>query len=612
MEELSIYDDTDTAERFRIDTAGKVGIGTNDPVALLHVSSGTSTTGPTLLLEADTNNDSTNNENANPQLKFSQDGKLITADIRLSGDAETANYGITNSLIIEARSNNTGVQTTAGSIQFATGGNADAVSGGETDGTVRLHINRIGNIGVGTTSPKAKLETNLVAGSANALMDANTVNDVQILRAPFSSDAANTSNAGAKWGLRLTGRNDGTFDNQKSGAIYAVSEDTLGYNRKVGLALHTSSHDANHAERVRIASTGNVGINTTSPDFLFDVHSPSSTHSAGDYPIGVFQGAIDHNALLKIKNNNANGSATAPKAGIDLDVQDHETGDGSNRNRAQFLLRARTASGTKGETVITAPRDFRIHVNNKATLTTSSGTQQSAGATVPGTLAMTVAENGRVGIGTTNAPTHTLQVLGTQRIEGQLMVGNSAHDNTIGNNVALHIKNDGVGARIRIEDKDSSNTYWDLLVDQGDSFAIYEGASEKVTLKEGGNFGIDNNAPAAKFQVQDFGMGTTATTVAVADTATVVDSFPKATFRTAKYLIQITQTISGVTKYQSSEIMVVHDGSTPIATEYAMIETGGILGTFDVDISGDNVELSVTMTAADSAAVKVARQCIVV
>jgi len=156
------------------------------------------------------------------------------------------------------------------------------------------------------------------------------------------------------------------------------------------------------AERLRIDTAGNVGINTTSPDFLFDVQSPTSAHAAGDYPIGVFQGAIDHSALLKIKNNNAGVGAAAPKAGIDLDVQDHEVGDGTNRNRALFVLRSRTNNGVNGETAISAPRDFRIHVNNKATLTASSGTQPSAGSNVPGTLAMIVQEDGDVGIGTSN------------------------------------------------------------------------------------------------------------------------------------------------------------------------------------------------------------------
>jgi len=108
---------------------------------------------------------------------------------------------------------------------------------------------------------------------------------------------------------------------------------------------------------------------------------------------------------------------------------------------------------------------------------------------------------GKVGIGT-NDPYHTLHVTGTQRINGQLMVGDSLDNNSIASNVALHIKNSGLGARIRIEDKDGNpNSYWDMLVDRGDSFAIYEGTHERFTFKEGGNAGFGNTDPTEKLDV---------------------------------------------------------------------------------------------------------------
>ena len=107
----------------------------------------------------------------------------------------------------------------------------------------------------------------------------------------------------------------------------------------------------------------------------------------------------------------------------------------------------------------------------------------------------------RLGIGISD-PVHTLHVSGTQRINGQLMVGDSLDDNSIASNAALHIKNSGLGARIRIEDKDGNpNSYWDMLVDRGDSFAIYEGTHERLTFKEGGNLGIGTTDPTEKLDV---------------------------------------------------------------------------------------------------------------
>ena len=91
-------------------------------------------------------------------------------------------------------------------------------------------------------------------------------------------------------------------------------------------------------------------------------------------------------------------------------------------------------------------------------------------------------------------------------------------------------------------------------------------------------------------------------TVAVT-TATAVDSWAAATYRSAKYLIQITQG----TNYQFSEIVVVHNGTTTTMTEYAVVETNGALGTFTSDISGGNARLLVTMASATSATISIDR-----
>jgi hypothetical protein len=91
-------------------------------------------------------------------------------------------------------------------------------------------------------------------------------------------------------------------------------------------------------------------------------------------------------------------------------------------------------------------------------------------------------------------------------------------------------------------------------------------------------------------------------TVAVT-TATAVDSWAAATYRSAKYLVQITQG----TNYQFSEIVVVHNGTTTTMTEYAVVETNGALGTFTSDISGGNARLLVTMASATSATISIDR-----
>lgn len=104
----------------------------------------------------------------------------------------------------------------------------------------------------------------------------------------------------------------------------------------------------------------------------------------------------------------------------------------------------------------------------------------------------------------------------------------------------------------------------------------------------------------------------TSTQVVNLNTVTTVDSFAKATFRSAKYLIQVSQG----TKYTTSEVLLAHDGTDSFMSEYAVIELGAsrIPMTVSTSISSGNVLLRVTITDAAStqATVKVARTLIAV
>lgn len=91
-------------------------------------------------------------------------------------------------------------------------------------------------------------------------------------------------------------------------------------------------------------------------------------------------------------------------------------------------------------------------------------------------------------------------------------------------------------------------------------------------------------------------------------TQTAIDTFDAAAYRSAKYVIQVTQGSS----YQVSEILVLHNGTTTSTAEYAMMNTGGLLGTFTTDISSGNVRLLATMASATAATINITRTTIVV
>lgn len=104
----------------------------------------------------------------------------------------------------------------------------------------------------------------------------------------------------------------------------------------------------------------------------------------------------------------------------------------------------------------------------------------------------------------------------------------------------------------------------------------------------------------------------TSTQAVTVNTVTTVDSFDKTVYRTAKYLVQVSQG----SKYTTSEVLLAHDGTTSYLSEYAVIELGGtvIPLTVSTSISASNVLLRVTITdaASTSATVKVARTLIAV
>ncbi len=76
------------------------------------------------------------------------------------------------------------------------------------------------------------------------------------------------------------------------------------------------------------------------------------------------------------------------------------------------------------------------------------------------------------------------------------------------------------------------------------------------------------------------------TAVASANTATTVDSFATATYRSAKYVAQASTTGG---KYQTSELLVIHDDTTAYLSEFGVVQTNGNVGTFITTISGGSV-----------------------
>ena len=86
------------------------------------------------------------------------------------------------------------------------------------------------------------------------------------------------------------------------------------------------------------------------------------------------------------------------------------------------------------------------------------------------------------------------------------------------------------------------------------------------------------------------------TGVSVGNAATTIDTFAVATYRSAKYVLTISN--SGNTAYQSTEVLVIHDGTTASLQDVSVFTTASPIMTFTVTITGGTtVTLQGTGTA---------------
>ena len=93
------------------------------------------------------------------------------------------------------------------------------------------------------------------------------------------------------------------------------------------------------------------------------------------------------------------------------------------------------------------------------------------------------------------------------------------------------------------------------------------------------------------YSLQVNSLNVTTNTVTTSSSGQVVlDKFPITQLASAKYFVQANNS----TNYQTTEIVLVQDGTNVWLTEYGSIQTGPSLGTFTADISGGDVRLLFT------------------
>lgn len=98
----------------------------------------------------------------------------------------------------------------------------------------------------------------------------------------------------------------------------------------------------------------------------------------------------------------------------------------------------------------------------------------------------------------------------------------------------------------------------------------------------------------------------TASQTLATTTQTAIDTFATTDYRSCKYTVQATDTVSS--EYQIVEVLLIHDGTTAYITTYGIIHTGASeIVSFDADVNAGNVRLLATGASANSTQYKVTR-----
>jgi len=129
----------------------------------------------------------------------------------------------------------------------------------------------------------------------------------------------------------------------------------------------------------------------------------------------------------------------------------------------------------------------------------------------------------------------------------------------------------------------------------------YNGSTKLTTDADGvavtGDIDVSNSA-----EIGDYKIDTTSTTTSSTAVATI-HSFAAASFRSARYTIQVTNSTDS--SYHTTEVLMVHDGTDANIAEYGTIFTVDPEATFDADIDSGNVRLLATPASADTMTFKV-------
>ena len=157
--------------------------------------------------------------------------------------------------------------------------------------------------------------------------------------------------------------------------------------------------------------------------------------------------------------------------------------------------------------------------------------------------------------------------------------------------------------KLNVTDTDSAADSLLLDLQVGDTSKFSVGKDGSVVVNGTGNF-----EDSITIQSQTNGSGAyadavehqadTSTLTAGATAATTINSFAASSFTSAELLVQVKQ----ASNIHTTKLLLIHDGTDVWLTEYGTVYNSDILVTWDAVVSGSNVVVQATNTAAAAAA----------
>ena len=166
-----------------------------------------------------------------------------------------------------------------------------------------------------------------------------------------------------------------------------------------------------------------------------------------------------------------------------------------------------------------------------------------------------------------------------------------------------------IASAVVVADESSDTTCFPLFA---------SGATSGQTVKSGSNLTFNSSTgiitatgfAGTSVTTNDITVQTSGTATLASSSASVLDSFASATFRSAKYMVSIKNTANS--RFETAELLVVHDGTNSFIYSTGVSSTGDAMATYTTDIDSGNVRILVVPQTADSTVYKFQRTLIVV